>query len=133
MLPGGGSLPDRRDGPTRPTAGQPRPRGAQGVARVGPQRRPGNELPPGSIIRRRAPSRDVAPLETRALGEIALEVGRVQIDALDHAAPAEAQHYPIVPRPASAPGLPPVSHGPGRARDDEVQRLAEELIARGEG
>src|SRR5207247_9464173 len=71
-------------------------RHGQAVARVGPQRRPGNELPPGSIVRRRAPSHDVAPLETRALAEIALEVGRVQVDALDDAAPAEAQHYPVM-------------------------------------
>src|SRR2546429_4832630 len=89
-------------------------------------------LPPGSIVGRGAPSRDVASLEARALGEIALEVGRVQIDVLDHAALPEAQHHPVMTRAPPAPRLPAIAHVAGRSRHDEVQRLAEELIARGE-
>src|SRR2546425_6658912 len=85
---------------------------------------------------RRPPRSTLFPYTTlfrsRALGEIGLEVGRVQVDALDHAAPAEAQHYPVMTGAPPAPGLPPVSHVAGRSRHDEVQRLAEELIARGE-
>src|SRR5256885_11945319 len=63
---------------------------------------------------------------------ISLEVGRVQVDALDHAAPAEAQHYPVMTGAPPAPRLPAVAHVAGRSRHDQVQWLAEELIARGE-
>src|SRR5438128_12634955 len=108
-------------------------RDGQAVARVGPQRRAGHELAPGSVVaRRRAASRYVARLDTRTLGEIALEVGGVQVDSLDQAASAQAQHYPIVTGAPAPPRLPPVAHVAGRSRHDQVQGLAEELIARGE-
>src|SRR2546422_239370 len=81
---------------------------------------------------RPAGARHVAPVETRALREVALEVGRVQVDALDHAAPAEPQHDPIVAGAPAAPRLPAVAHVACWPRHDQVQRLAEELIARGE-
>src|SRR5213082_3107243 len=61
--------------------------------RAGPELGAGHELLPGRVLTRRpAGARGVAPVETRALREVALEVGRVQVDALDHAAPAEPQH-----------------------------------------
>src|SRR5439155_537596 len=53
-------------------------------------------------------------------------------DALHHAAPAEAQHHPVVTGAAAAPRFPTVAHAAGPPGHDQVQRLAEELIARGE-
>src|SRR2546426_12194345 len=100
---------------------------------MGPELGPGHERAPARVLpRRTAGARYVAPVETRALREVALEVGRVQVDALDHAAPAEPQHDPIVAGAPAAPRLPAVAHVACWSRHDQVQRLAEELIARGE-
>src|SRR3989442_4810187 len=100
---------------------------------MGPELGAGHELAPARVLtRRHAGARYVAPVETRALREVALEVGRVQVDALDHAAPAEPQHDPIVAGAPAAPRLPAVAHVACWSRHDQVQRLAEELIARGE-
>src|SRR5207244_4036203 len=76
----------------------------QAVPGVGPELGAGHKLLPVRVLTRRpAGVRCVAPVETRALREVALEVGRVQVDALDHAAPAAPQHDPIMTGDPAAP------------------------------
>src|SRR5439155_1489370 len=102
------SLHQTRSADASSSASCPNGRAAPGG---GPGLGAGPELLPGRVLTRRpAGARGVAPVETRALREVALEVGRVQVDALDHAAPAEPQHDPIMAGAPAAARLPAVAH-----------------------
>src|SRR5512143_321089 len=67
---------------------------------------------------------DVTVLDHRRRRGVALEVIGVQLDATNHASPAETDDGPIVPGPAPPLRFPPVAHMRGASRHDEILAMA---------
>ena len=71
-----------------------------------------------------------ADLERTGVGVVALEVRRVDLDALDLGLGRQPEHDPVVALAPPAPRLPPVVHAVRVAGRDQVVRRGEEQVAR---
>src|SRR5271163_1125427 len=75
---------------------------------------------------------DETTFERAAFGEISFEVRGIDLDATNYAGHSELQDCPIVPRDSSAARFPTIAHILAASRHQEIERLAVELIARGD-
>jgi hypothetical protein len=73
-----------------------------------------------------------AALDRCAIGIVALEVVRVDLDPADRPGGAEADDRPVVPRPAAPPRFPPVAHVRRAPRHQQVVLRAVVHVADGE-
>ena len=98
--------------------------------RCGPSgRRESTSDHPGSASGRRRPAAR-GRVERAGVGVVALEVRRVDLDALDLRLGGQSEHDPVVTLATPAPRLPPVVHAVRVARRDQVVRRREEQVAR---